>query len=206
MAVNPNFTNANAATSFFTSSGGGGGGGGSNFPSGITIGSNNPIYTIQPDFYWGANPALSLLSVSTPQIWKAASFLSYQGSPPEKSGQYLTDGIIYQGNAGSGSGSALVSVNDGALGGTNAFNLLNISTIQGPNILVESSNVAFTAANGLVRILPNQNAINAQNLVFTSTINALNSAGTGLAGAINMTDLTSTIIGYNFARVGAAVP
>jgi len=38
MAVNPNFTNANANTTYFAASGGGGGG--SNFPNGLTIGTS----------------------------------------------------------------------------------------------------------------------------------------------------------------------
>ena len=60
MSVNPNFTNANAFTSFF----GQGGAGGSNFPNGITIGSNVALY--QGNIPANTGPPLGYAQTVTP--------------------------------------------------------------------------------------------------------------------------------------------
>jgi hypothetical protein len=77
------------------------------------------------------------------------------------------------------------------------------STIISPNLTIQTNNALFVSPNGGtgVRILPSTNTINVQNLNFVSTLNAISTGGVGLAGAINMTELTSSIKGYNWATV-----
>ena len=74
---------------------------------------------------------------------------------------------------------------------------------------IQASNIAFTmpySGNVGVRILPSTNQINVQQLAFVSTINAIGTGGTGVAGAINMTELTSSIKGYGWASVMPSSP
>jgi len=77
-------------------------------------------------------------------------------------------------------------------------------TGQGGVSYIQGSNIAFGlpySANVNIRILPSTNQINVQNLAFVSTISPLAAGGVGLAGTINMTQLTSTIQGYGWADV-----
>ena len=72
---------------------------------------------------------------------------------------------------------------------------------------IQGSNIAFTmpySGNLGIRILPSTNQINVNNLNFVSTISPLNSNGVGSAGAINMTQLASSIRGYGWADVGVS--
>lgn len=87
-------------------------------------------------------------------------------------------------------------------------NVLRITGAGGVGF-IQGSNIAFSmpysGAAG-IRILPSTNAINVNNLNFVSTINAIGVGGTGVAGAINMTELTSSIKGYGWASVMPAGP
>lgn len=201
MAANPNQTNINAFRTFY-----GAGGGGSNFPAGIQI----QNLELVPNFYF--SQSVNCLSVS-----------DLSGNPsqfvcnPINVGDYGSGYMSIQHNqiqgiqAATGTNSKLLNWD----GPNQNFSLLNLSTISfgyGPgsgvvgNGIVYTNNLAVAGSNGLVRILPNANQLNCQNLVYTSTLNALNTAGTGLAGAINMTELTSTIKGYGWASVMPAIP
>lgn len=73
---------------------------------------------------------------------------------------------------------------------------------------IQGNNIGFAvpfSGNVGVRITPSTFGINVRNVNFVSTISALQAGGSGSAGAINMTDLTSSIKGYGWARVGDAV-
>ena len=201
MAANPNQTNINALRTFY-----GAGGGGSNFPAGIQI----QNLALTPNYYFSQN--VNCLSVA-----------DLSGNPsqfvcnPINVGDY---GIGYIAVTSSNIRGVRPATGEGynwmELDNTNCnFSLTNLSTLTfgqglGPGTpgpgLINTTGVAFAGSNGLVRILPNTNQLNCQNLVYTSTLNALNTAGTGLAGAINMTELTSTIKGYGWASVMPAVP
>lgn len=210
-----NQTNLAPGTSFS----GSGSGGSSNFPNGILIsqgGVDTNKIGIAVGELWGQNSLATQNSsgtdfsplVSSRLIAKAGTLAT---PTAQKTGQYGADAIIFQGNNGSGNGCTFLSVNDANMSsGANdipfAINGVSTITSAGNPCIFNTSNLAFTAPNGIIRLLPNANQMNCQNLAFTSTINALNTAGTGLAGAINMTDLTSTIKGYGWARVGAASP
>ena len=134
MSVNFNQTNINATTSFF----GGGGGGGSNFPSGITIGSNPNLYTLQPsiNIAWGSNTLSVLdLSGSNQKDFGAGNIYAIVGDGNSaKTGKYSGDGIFYQGSNGSGAGSRFLGISDKQLNDTNtttAFQIYNVSSMTG---------------------------------------------------------------------------
>jgi|688.fasta_scaffold07436_14 hypothetical protein len=135
MSVYTNQTNANTTTTFF---GAGGGGGGSNFPSGITIGTNPNLYTLQPsiNIAWGSNTLSVLdLSGSNQKDLGAGNIYSINGDGNSaKTGKYSGDGIFYQGSNGAGNGSRFLGVEDRQLNNTNttsAFQIYNISSITG---------------------------------------------------------------------------
>lgn len=141
MAVNPNFTNANATTPYAS----GGGGAGSNFPVGINItsGVSSNWFRVEPTVYWG-QPSLSVVNADdlsgSAYLNPLASqfFLSVAPLAPYKTARYEANTIIYQGNGGSGGNATFLTVNDANLtNGTSplAFNVSGLSTIQsGTNI------------------------------------------------------------------------
>jgi hypothetical protein len=131
MSANFNQTNINATTSFF-----GAGGGGSNFPNGIEISSNsgNQRYLNITNQFW-ANPTLTLTSDGYIQETSltADQFNALSpGTTPAKSASYSYNQIYYQGNAGAGSNSTFLNVNDAGLNNntTPCFNMYNVSTMN----------------------------------------------------------------------------
>lgn len=73
---------------------------------------------------------------------------------------------------------------------------------------IQGSNIAFAmpySGNAGVRILPSTNQVNVNNIVYVSTIYPIGVGGTGVAGGINMTELTSSIKGYGWATVSPSL-
>ena len=142
MAVNPNFTNANATTPYAS----GGGAGGSNFPLGINItsGTSSNLFKVDPIINW-SQPSLSvrngsdLSGASYLNSLAAEYFLAGKGSGLQfRTGRYESDIIYFQGNSGTGGNTTFLQVNDANLNnGTTplAFYISGLSTIQsGTNI------------------------------------------------------------------------
>ena len=208
MSVNPNQSWITPQTSLF------GQGGGSNFVNGITIGAVGGVarkLQIGANYYNQYQLEATDLSGTPQDLVTGTLHALYLSTPSgyQGAGNYQWNSINYQAIPTGNNTTFLTAIND-ELGSVNpAFSLNAISSINSGNsgmLSVYSPNIQFAGSNGLVRILPNTNQVNVQNLVYVSTINALDTAGTGLAGAINMTDLTSTIAGYGWARVGAPSP
>lgn len=131
MSANFNQTNINATTSFF-----GAGGGGSNFPNGIEISSNsgNQRYLNITSQFWGTN-TLTLTSdgsVQETQLTAEQFNALSPGTTPAKSATYRYDQIYFQGNAGSGSNSTFLNVDDANIANntTPCFNIYNVSTMN----------------------------------------------------------------------------
>ena len=213
MSAYHNQTNISPGTLFS------GSGGGSNFPTGIDInnnGVNNNLLRINTLAYWG-QPILQispdLSGTSLPLAANPFFAYSYDGqnATSQKSGSYASESIKYQGSNGAGNQTIFLEVNDTSLGTGSSFALNGISTINTTSTVVWNcgggfNNLLIGGTNGGVRFLPNQNQINAQNLVFTSTISPISAGGTGTEGTINMIELTSSIKGYGWATVLPGVP
>jgi hypothetical protein len=146
MAVNPNFTNANANTIFPIFSGGGGGGGSSNFPQGLSINSNgntNRWLGIINGFGWGQDylAVMDQYVGTNAQPLAAQFFLAAESTGPGKTGSYDGDRILYQGSNGAGRGCTFLSVLDTGLTSQQdalAFQLAGISSIQSGQFIVNS--------------------------------------------------------------------
>lgn len=156
MAVNPNFTNANANTIFPAL---GGGGNSSVFPEGlqISIGETARYLQINPLTLWG-QPALSVENTSNtsnaiPQPLVANPFFAfgYDGSnaTSQKSGSYGANLIKFQGSNGSGNTTDFLRVNDIRLGDpfNAAFALNGVSSIQVSSITANAVNL-FSSLRG----------------------------------------------------------
>jgi hypothetical protein len=141
MAVNPNFTNANAFTPYAS----GGGGGGSNFPLGISMG--NTTY-IRPDsFFSGNNNCIAVIDISSNLESRFVAGEVCAGTYTQGYLELVQNRITaYQ--PLTGTSKAFMNVNQSTLSNaTPSFNLLNLSTLQSGSYIANAT-ALFSSLQG----------------------------------------------------------
>jgi hypothetical protein len=130
MSVYFNQTNITPGTPFS-------GGGGSNFPEGLTIsklGANSNYLHIGNAFFGTQTLQVSNTSDTDAQPLLASEFIGFDWTPGSnntvKTGNYGATTIVYQGNAGTGTGATFLSVADAQIATGNPFSITGLSTIK----------------------------------------------------------------------------
>jgi hypothetical protein len=113
------------------------GGGGSNFPDGLLVsngGANENRLSVGQAF-WGN---FTLQTATTSNFQETLPFTANQVNAwirpgdvtTQKSGNYAATGIVYQGNAGTGTGAVFLSVADAQIATGNPFSITGLSTLK----------------------------------------------------------------------------